>query len=40
MVIAAVCLVASALAVVGSLVTALWPYIMMRFFGSPPGIVG
>jgi rhomboid protease GluP len=40
MVIAAVCLVASALAIAGSLGTALWPYIMMRFFGSPPGIVG
>jgi rhomboid protease GluP len=40
MIVAGICLVASALAVIGSLGTALWPYIMMRFFGSPPGIVG
>lgn len=40
MVVAAICLVASALAVIGSLATALWPYIMMQFFGRSPGIVG
>jgi rhomboid protease GluP len=40
MVIAAVCLVASAIAVAVSLLTAFWPLIMIRFFGAPGAIVG
>jgi rhomboid protease GluP len=39
MVIAAVCLVVSGLAIAASLITALWPTVM-RFFGGPAPIVG
>ena len=39
MVIAAVCLAASALAVLASIATALWPFIM-QLFGAPRAIVG
>jgi len=40
MVIAAVCLAASAVAVVASLIVWLWPVIMIQFFGRSPMIVG
>jgi rhomboid protease GluP len=39
MVVAAACLILSALAIAGSLLTALWPYIMIYFFGGSPMIV-
>jgi rhomboid protease GluP len=40
MIIAAGCLVASALAIAASLIVSLWPTIMIRFFGAPPAIIG
>jgi hypothetical protein len=36
---AAVCLAASAIAVAASVMVTMWPYIMMKFFGAPPGII-
>jgi rhomboid protease GluP len=39
MVVAAACLILSALAIAGSLLAALWPYIMIYFFGGSPMIV-
>jgi rhomboid protease GluP len=39
MVMAAACLAASALAVAASVMVTMWPYIMIRFFGAPPGII-
>ena len=39
MVIAAGCLVVSGIAIVFSLITALWP-MLMRYFGGPAAIVG
>jgi rhomboid protease GluP len=39
MMIAAACLIASGLAVAASVLAAFWPYIMIQFFGAPPGIV-
>ncbi len=40
MIIAAGCLVASAVAIAASLIVSLWPMIMIRFFGAPPAIIG
>ena len=40
MVIAAVCLILSGLAVIASVLVSMWPYIMIQFFGRSPGIVG
>jgi len=39
MVMAGVCLAASAIAVAASVLVSIWPLIMIRFFGAPPGIV-
>jgi rhomboid protease GluP len=38
MVIAAACLIASAIAVAASIITVFWPLIMIRFFGAPGAI--
>ena len=39
MVMAAVCLAATAIAVAASILVSVWPYIMIQFFGRSPGIV-